>query len=214
MSNRVLADLARPFLATVLLFDEAPSPQRASVESLAQTLNARLDELAAAAQQAGVHGDEIADASFALSAWADEIVMADHDRQNDWMGRQLQFTRFAAHDGGDQFYRRLEGLRPDFHKARWIFALCLAFGFRGRLNRDEAGRQTLLRNLLTDLEAQEPAPTGELTPGAYKIAGQFSRPTVIGLRHILARWGALLLVVLLLLCAILFVLVQRIPEAG
>ena len=138
--------------------------------------------------------------------------MADHDRQNDWMTERLQLTRFGAHDGGDQFYARLDARSTGLPRgARWIFALCLAFGFRGRFTRDAARRESLLRDLLTDLERAEPAPSGELTPAAYEISGRFSRPTVIGLRHILPRWGALLLVVLALVCALLFVLVQRIP---
>lgn len=211
MSHRVLADLARPFLATVLLFDEADGPARPSVPSLKSDLNRQLDAFEASARSAGVHSDEIADAAFALSVWADEVVMADHDRQNDWMGQQLQLTRFDAHDGGDQFYARLEALRPDFHRARWIFALCLAFGFRGRFKRDLETRDRLLRDALTDLENDEPVPAGELSPAAYAVAGHFSRPTTIGLRHIVARWSVLLILVLLGICGVLFVLVRQIP---
>ena len=130
------------------------------------------------------------------------------------MGQQLQLTRFGAHDGGNQFYARLEALRPDFHRARWIFALCLAFGFRGRFTRDAAKREALLRDALTDIESQDRVPSGALSPTAYRIEGEFARPTVVGLRHILARWGAVLAVVLLVLWAVLFVFVQRIPEAS
>lgn len=214
MSTRALAELSRPFLATVLLFDEADSAARPSASELARELGQQLDTFEQSAQAAGLHGDEIKEASFALCAWADEVVLGDRDRQNDWMGQQLQLTRFGAHDGGDQFYARLERLRPDFHAARWIYALCLAFGFRGRLGREEAQRAQLLRNALTDIETVDAIPTGALSPLAYRIEGDFVRPTVVGFRHILARWGAVLALVFLAFAAVLAIFVSRVPGGG
>lgn len=214
MSNRVLAELARPFIATVMLFHEAPSGARSSAGELAAELNRLLDDFERAPESASLHSDEIADASFALCAWADEIVMADRDRQNDWMGQQLQLTRFGAHDGGNQFFNRLEALRPDFHRARWVYALCLSLGFKGRFSRDSASLARHLRDALTDLENQDAVPSGALSPLAYRVAGEFARPTVVGLRHIVARWAAVLAVVFLLLTALLAVFVQRIPAGA
>lgn len=214
MSNRALVDLARPFIATVLLFEESEPAARASASSLQADLNRYITEIRNEAKAQGIHGDEIDEACFALSAWADEIVMADHDRQSDWFEKQLQFTGFGVRDAGSQFYTRLEALRPDFHRARWVFALCLAFGFGGRYARNPEERQKRLRNALNEIENQEETPTGRLSPQAYSISGTFSPPRVVGLRHIAFRWTAVLSLVLLGLTALLAVFVYRVPGAN
>ncbi len=214
MSNRALADLAMPFLSSVLLFREAPSARRPSASELHRELSDSLAELERQASAEGMHGDEIEEARFALSVWADEIVMADPDRQADWFERQLQFEGFGVRDGGARFYSRMEGLRPDFHRARWVYALCLAFGFGGRYSRDPDERERRLINALRDLADQDEVPRGQLTPGAYSIGGEFARPTLVGLRHIVLRWGAILAVFLLLFSAVHLVFVLRVPGAS
>lgn len=213
MSNRALAELARPFLATVLLFEEAPPTERPSADQLRDELNRLLEDFRRAALDQKLHQDEVDEARFALCAWADEIVMADHDRQSEWFERQLQFATFGVRDGGNQFYTRLEQLRPDFHRARWVYALCLTFGFRGRYGRDGEERKSRLAKALTDLQNQDQVPAGKLSPTAYEIDGEFARPRVTGLRHIVFRCAAVLGVAFLGMTALVSVFAYAVPGA-
>ena len=130
------------------------------------------------------------DARFAVYAWADEkILNAPRPDAGDWLPLSLQYRYFSTTEGGEQFFSRLDAVLDTFGIAReadgesrdWVqrlelacglsannavtevlrvFALCLLYGFRGRLHgQDEllARVRKTCRMLLRRPETAAPA---------------------------------------------------------
>lgn len=174
MSERPIARIAGDFVALVHLFHCASDEHRPDITALRTQLMSGLDQFTRQASSAGIPADEVEQARFALTAWADElIVTSGWSAAEEWSHSPLQSQLFQTHRGGNEFYERLHALRPDQSAAREIFFLCLAMGFRGQYMEQEAERQEVLRvqyeTLRSARRARDVATTVPLSPAAYQL---------------------------------------------
>jgi type VI secretion system protein ImpK len=180
-----LGRAAGDFFGTVLLFREAPDGYRASVPALRHQLLACLDAFARDPASQRVPPEELAQARFALVAFADETIqLANWAGRDEWLREPLQLQLFHTTRAGDEFYDHLASLRPEQNAARQIFYLCLAFGFQGRYAGHDAERAELMRQHFEMLRAArcalDLASSAPIAPPAYRVeievAGGGGRP--------------------------------------
>jgi type VI secretion system protein ImpK len=182
------------FLASVLLFESAPEGQRPDAAGFKSRTMQALDAISAHPGAQGVDPDELESARFALVAWADEVVL-----RSSWAGRDqwahdlLQLKLFNTNRAGDEFFERLEALRPEQNDAREIYFLCLAMGFEGQWAGNEAHRQTIMRRHFEMLRsagrARDVASTHPLAPPAYEVEIDLVPGGAGRLRRILLGWS-------------------------
>ena len=97
-------------------------------------VKAFLQAMAKRAQEAGYTEQDTKLALYAVTALADETVMATSGALRDyWATRPLQLVLFAENVAGERFFEHLEAIRgrPQVDVLR-VYYLCLLFGFRGR----------------------------------------------------------------------------------
>ncbi|WP_298271412.1 type IVB secretion system protein IcmH/DotU [Geobacter sp.] len=96
-----------------------------------------IDLLLAAAESNALRGsiprEEFELARFAVCAWIDEAVLSSPwSEKEHWLREQLQRVHHDTTEGGEEFFRRLEGLGLHQREVREVYYLCLALGFTGR----------------------------------------------------------------------------------
>jgi Uncharacterized protein conserved in bacteria len=98
------------------------SAQESDDMTQAATLGVRLaslmDQAGKTALQAGIPGDLVEAADFAVCAFIDEALLSSTSWQGhtEWMKKPLQFVRHDTATGGEDFYRLLEALLADAEK--------------------------------------------------------------------------------------------------
>ena len=139
-------DACEPVFSALFELQSArPAPD---VDTLYGSLAGQLAAVRGRAGAAGLSDQEADAVTFALAAFADEMVM-----RSDWEGRGqwplLEYAAFGTHYAGEQFFRVLgqgqdtsNGHHPLAWEGTWqgpggaavleVYALCLLFGFRGR----------------------------------------------------------------------------------
>ncbi len=144
----------RDWFAYVSLFCSAPEASRADPASLQKHLIELLDAFRADALVAGFSDREIELASFALVAWADELILAEDWNGNDsWRSQPLQLVRFDTVRAGNEFYERITQIGVGETMALEAFFYCLAMGFQGELVVDPERRNAFIRQLWEKLYA-------------------------------------------------------------
>lgn len=86
-------------------------------------------------QAAGIRPDDLTEASYAIMALFDEIlVKVAWPGRQEWQASPLQFIHFRENTAGDNFFRRAEALAEQPQRAHVleIYFLCMGFGFQGR----------------------------------------------------------------------------------
>jgi type VI secretion system protein ImpK len=84
---------------------------------------------------AGIPPEDLADASYAIMALFDEIlVQANWPGRLEWQASPLQYVHFHENTAGDGFFRRTELLMGQPHRMHvlQVYFLCLSLGFQGR----------------------------------------------------------------------------------
>ena len=108
---------------------DPPGPFPARLEAL-------LDDFAARALALGKPPEAVDQASYAVCALADELLLASGSPLREaWSRAPLQLRRFGEHLAGEGFFRRLDQLRQDpvrHWEALEVYHACLLLGFRGR----------------------------------------------------------------------------------
>lgn len=85
------------------------------------------------ARRASIPRDDFELARFAVCVWIDEAVLSSlWNEKGFWLREQLQRLHYSTTDGGEEFFRRLEGLGLHQREVREVYYLCLALGFTGR----------------------------------------------------------------------------------
>lgn len=109
------------------------SRESSSREMLVQELKGQLDQVRINARELGCSSQDIQDACYALVALVDERVPQDCKALASTWRNALQQLCYNENTAGEGFYLKLNQLlaRPDRQRAARIYALCLAFGFRG-----------------------------------------------------------------------------------
>jgi type VI secretion system protein ImpK len=194
VAEQNLGRVAGDFFASVLLVSEAPEEQFTDAASLRAQLVSLLDVVSRDPLAQSLESQELEDARFALVAWADEtLIKSSWPGRGDWSQDLLQQQLFRTNRGGDEFYERLERLRPDQNAARYVYFLCFAFGFEGQYVGDEAQRQAIINQCYDMLRAaglaKDSITVRQLSPEAYNLEVHLEPPSSGSLIKILARWG-------------------------
>jgi type VI secretion system protein ImpK len=211
-----LSRAAGDFTAKVLLFRAAPEERRPDAASLKRDLLAELEAFTRHPTAQALPREELEHARFALVAWADEMIMkcdwAGHDA---WAQELLQLQLFNTNRGGNEFFERLERMRPEHNSAREIYYLCLAQGFEGQWAGHEAERQQILRQQFEMLRvagrAVDLSATAPLSPAAYQVAIELPRGGGSGVRRILLGWAGAAFALFALYWIVLFWAASRMP---
>ena len=175
-----------------------------------------LDDLARHPVALALAPQELEDSRFALVVWADETILG-----SGWVGREqwghelLQLQLFRTNRGGDEFYERLNRLRPDQSAARLIYFLCLAFGFEGQMIEQPEQRRALMQQNYDMLRAaglaRDVLSAGRVSPEAYELEVHLEPPASGSFGRVLLRWGGGAAVLFALLWGILTLLAGRVP---
>jgi type VI secretion system protein ImpK len=118
-------------LAAQLGQGASPPPSselRRHLQSLFAAMNAK-------ARAWGISPEDASDASFAIVALLDEIlVQTSWPGKLEWQSSPLQFVYFNENTAGESFFRRAHFLLGQPHRAHvlQIYFYCLALGFQGR----------------------------------------------------------------------------------
>ena len=123
------------------------------------------------AQDAGVSRDDAREASFAVVAFLDETIQRSAwSERGDWQQQPLQLELFDRNDAGEEVFHRLEALRSagaERADVLEVYYLCLALGFRGRLEFESPNRhRDLVADVYGDLSRAPTLAPGPLAPHA------------------------------------------------
>jgi type VI secretion system protein ImpK len=129
-----LSDLAAEALACAVQLRRAQEPDPNALRAEVKKLFTELDAAAAAA---GKDPTLVQAVRYALCAFFDEIVLSSSwNMRQDWASRPLQMEYFNDFTAGEEFYRKLDALRPGDDPARReaveVYATILGLGFRGK----------------------------------------------------------------------------------
>ncbi len=143
---------------------------------------------------------------LALYAWValtDEVILtSDWPLKNDWLGRPLQLQLFNSFSAGEDFFVKVEQLRPQVATpgkadALTVYYLALAFGFKGKHD-DLQGMETLkalTQGLATELGAARRRKDDALSPRWKPLDGKSDASSEVPVR-LVAVAGLLLLLLL------------------
>jgi type VI secretion system protein ImpK len=216
VSQPHLGRIAGDFIATVLLFESAPEAQRPESGVLRSRLLGALDQIAKHPGMQAIPADEFEQARFALVVWADEVVLRSEWRGRDeWFQDTLQLQLFRTNRGGNEFYERLELLRPEQNHAREIYFLCLCMGFEGQWAGHEPERRQIIQQQYEILRASghavEIAAASPLAPPAYDLEIDVGDGGGRGLSRIFLSWTGAALAIFGALWLILIWASSRMP---
>lgn len=131
-----LADRATDLLGFLQCLRQSPDPGDGA--ALRTRLNGMLSEFSQGGAAAGIPGEAIDQARYALIALIDEMIMTSAwPIKGEWLGKPLQMEHYGSFAAGEEFYTRLATLRADTASpgstdAIEIYLLCLCLGFRGK----------------------------------------------------------------------------------
>lgn len=119
-------------------------------------LNRALQDARAAVGKAGRPAADEEAASFAVVAWADEMLV--HAPDSGWGHRfePLQKEHFRTLNAGNEFFQRLKKLGADAGEVVEVYYTVLCLGFQGQYEMDPNG-QAELRNRREQLSLQLPS---------------------------------------------------------
>jgi len=180
-----VSQLASDFFGYVALFQAAPESSRLDPDALRLHLLDLLSRFENDARARGIDEREIELASFALVAWADEMILAEKWNGADfWRARPLALDRFRTVRAGNEFYERVARAAEGDDYALEIYFFCLAMGFHGELALDPERRNALIRRIWDRLYSKRRVLAvtdgGELSEPAY--TWQFSDQQTEGRR--------------------------------
>ena len=190
------------FFTYILSFERAATQGKLEVSDgqVRQDIAALLTQQQAAAKRAGMSEADYQEARFAIIAWADETILkhTTWKHHNAWSALPLQLEYDQTRNAGEEFFERLERLRPEQHAVREVYYVCLGLGFSGQyfvgledalklaqIRHDQARR---LRHPVEVLYE-----TATLTPQPYAVASPQDRPIRRPLRSQLLKAALVLL---------------------
>jgi type VI secretion system protein ImpK len=106
-----------------------------SAVELRRHLGQLFASMQARGRSAGIAPEDLQDASYAIMALFDEIlVQANWPGRLEWQSQPLQYVHFHENTAGDGFFRRTDALLKQSHRAHvlLVYFLCLSLGFQGR----------------------------------------------------------------------------------
>jgi type VI secretion system protein ImpK len=106
-----------------------------SAVELRQQLSQQFATMHARARASGIAAEDAIDAAYALMALFDEIlVQARWSGRVEWQTSPLQYVHFHENTAGENFFRRIDVLVAQPHRAHvlLVYFFCLGLGFQGR----------------------------------------------------------------------------------
>lgn len=202
-----------PLLAQLCAFSQQPS---GGVAELTEQLDDAITTARRAAREAGYGETDVDEALFAVTAWADEILLAlPWEGAAQWQRHLLQRRYFNVANAGIVFFERLDKLTSEQLPVREVYTLCLGMGFGGRYAYDR--NQNVLTSvkranlaLLLQRAGGSPSRPGKLIfPGGGSYAaenseGNGSATLQARSRHRLSRPMLAALVIPLVVLLVLF----------
>lgn len=196
-----LREVFTPLVARVLFFVRTPDPSPQAYGEIRQAINALVEEQRAQVKRYDLVQQDYDLARFAIVAWIDEIMLqstytVNPDLYQRWKRSPLQAELYSTANAGEEFFERLEKLRPQQKEISEIYHLCLCLGFRGRyydeeqdyklleLRREQAQHLPVTFPELVDIDRRKehitPQPY-EIVPPPQKVQPRQSSPLWAGL---------------------------------
>jgi type VI secretion system protein ImpK len=216
MAQQGLARVAADYITLVQLIQQAPAECLPQAGPLREQLLGLLDEMVQTAGELGIDDAEVEEARFALTVWADEVVLRSQWPGRDaWHTQLLQSQLFRTTRGGNQFYERLRALSPEQHDAREVFFIVLVMGFEGQHAGQHDQRDAIILHQFKALRAGgrglDLGLDESLIPLAYELDIELPRVGGLGMMTILAIGVAGLAGVYLLAWLILYLVAGEVP---
>jgi type VI secretion system protein ImpK len=125
-----------------LLFAQTPASSQGAFPAIRKEINALLEEQKALVKRYEIAPQEYDNARFAVIAWLDEVMLKATHAENQefyqqWKRAPLQAELYNTANAGEEFFERLEKLRPSQKEVNEIYHLSLCLGFRGRYYDEE-----------------------------------------------------------------------------
>jgi type IV/VI secretion system ImpK/VasF family protein len=189
----------------VLLFEQTNQQGefQPSYEQVRRAIAALLEQEKAAAKRQGMLDRDYQEACFAVVAWADETILKHSTWKHhpEWNAFPLQLEYFQTRNAGEEFFERLERLRPEQKDIREVYYLCLGLGFSGRyffgmedelkLNHIRHEQARHLPLLVEDIQEID-----KLTPQPYEVPVHSDRPIKPPWTDLLLKAGLPLLILI------------------
>ena len=184
-----LREVFTPLFSYVVLLARTPSLHQRGFADLRGDVRRLLDEQQALVKRHDIPAADYDAARFAAVAWTDELLVrftheSSREISQQWKRSPLQVELYDTANAGEEFYTRLDALRPAQKDVREIYHLCLCLGFRGRYYDDtqefkivELRRQTGQHLPLAVPDLLEVEKTQEkVTPQPYQVQPPAPRP--------------------------------------
>jgi type VI secretion system protein ImpK len=127
--------LTHEVLRTLTHLRRLSEPELPDGAMLEPSIFGALERMRAAAAREGMSQPDVDDATYAVAALVDEVVLSrGGSLREQWLGRLAQLRYFGENTAGEGFFQRLTELcrAPARTVVLEVFFLCLLFGFRGR----------------------------------------------------------------------------------
>jgi type VI secretion system protein ImpK len=206
-------ELFSELIGYVLLFDQANQQGQfqPSYEQTRRDIAALLEQEKATVKREGMLDRDYQDASFAVIAWTDETILKHSTWKHhaEWNALPLQLEYFQTRNAGEEFFDRLERLRPEQNAIRNVYYVCLGLGFTGRyfLGLEDELKLNQIRHEQArhlSLPVEDIEEIGKLTPQPYEVrvpaSGQIKRPWT----DLLLKAGLPLLILVPIVLALIY----------
>lgn len=144
--DKSLRDCFIALFAYVFFIKKTAARRQPDFSEVKGKIDELLEEGAKKMRQGGIDPRDYDDARFAVCAWIDETLLNSPWAQREmWTKSLLQTRHYNTSSAGEEFFERLNRLRPDEKSVREIYYFCLSLGYRGRYHAD--GDEFLLDQL-------------------------------------------------------------------
>ncbi len=161
-----LAELCSRFFLFVTTFRRNARGPEIRLDYVRDQLTRLIDEIEAEIQtqpDLRVFSD---DTKYALVALADEIALqTDWSGADDWEDELLEQKYYGTSLAGEDFYAKLEALKPGEDQLAEIYFLCLSLGFKGKYRSQPERRLELQKRLYHSLPNRLASKNEPLCPG-------------------------------------------------
>jgi len=169
--------LCTPLFGYVAVLPASPAEIQPSYTQFRQGVISGLKRLEAEAPQCGIEEEDARNAAYALCLLLDtQIAGSGWEGKMQWATEPLTLVMQQDPEGGINFFRRLEALSGERHKAvKEVYLVCLAFGFRGQYAELEPAEQaaqinSIRRNIIQSIRPKPLMSRRRLFPRGYEQA--------------------------------------------
>jgi type IV/VI secretion system ImpK/VasF family protein len=197
----------------VLLFEQMNQQGefQPAYEQVRRDIATLLEQEKAVAKRQGMLDRDYQDACFAAIAWADETILKHSNWQHhhEWNARPLQLEHFQTRNAGEEFFERLERLRPEQSQVRKVYYLCLGLGFSGQyfLGMEDELKLHHIRHEQAQhlaIAAEDVQDLDKLTPQPYQVPTDDHGPIERPWTDLLLRAGLPLLILIPIMLALIY----------